>query len=93
MTSINWPSKAPDENLDYSIDWSDALMIGETIANSDWEAPDGITTGVSGVAGGTISVVWLSSGQANSRYRIVNTITTTGGRVMEAAAYLFVKEP
>ena len=93
MISINWPGKAPGENLDYSIDWSAALTPGETISTSTWAPPGGIVLGNTAVSGGTISVVWLSEGEMGARYRIVNTITTTAGRVMEAAAYLFVQEP
>lgn len=34
--SFRWPTKDPDETLDYSIDWSRFLGSGVTIAATSW---------------------------------------------------------
>jgi hypothetical protein len=59
MSIPSWPSKDPDEILDYAIDWSDRLPIEDLIAQSIWTVPAGLAQSRSEFAGQQ-SVVWLS---------------------------------
>lgn len=74
--------KDPNDNLDYSIDWSEWLTGTDTIATSTWGVPSALTT--SNVATGTATtVIWLSGGTAGEIYDVHNTITTAAGRIEE----------
>jgi hypothetical protein len=78
MIPLQWPSKDPDEVLDYEIDWSSRLGA-DTILVSTWSIPSGLTAG-SSTNTSTKATVWLSGGTANTQYTITNRIVTTAGR-------------
>lgn len=80
--------KDPEAVLDYSIDWSEWLVDGDALSDSDWSAEDGITIDNDTLVG-NITTVWLSGGSVNKSYRVVCHITTTGGR--EDDRSIFVK--
>lgn len=67
--------KDPDSALDFSVDWSDWLTDGETIAASSWESLDDLTIDVSTFTS-SLATAWLSGGTVNTVCRLVNTITT-----------------
>ena len=70
--------KDPDAKLDYGFDWVDWLD-GDTINGSTWSVPDGLTE-VSKNYTNTITAVWLEGGTLGEVYKVVNSITTAGGR-------------
>ena len=80
--------KDPDELLDYVIDWTDALG-GDTIAASAWTVPVGIT-GTMQSNTETSATIWISGGELDQNYTLLNQITTAGGRVREQTCTLRV---
>ena len=83
--------KDPDETLDYSVDWSEWLAVGETIVTSTWTAPTGITKG-SDTKTTTVCTVWLSGGTAGLVYTVANKISTTSGRIAERSLFIEVQQ-
>ena len=91
--------KDPDAYLDYSIDWSDWMPNGDTIATSTWSietiAGDAnpMTTDQNTLNPSTsIATVYLDAGSAGNNYTITNTITTTNGLTDERFFRVFVKQ-
>lgn len=81
--ALTWPSKDPDEILDYDLDWTDRLA-GDTIATSAWTLADGVGLTVGTISNTTrITKVWLSGGTLAASYTLLNRITTAGGRTMD----------
>lgn len=85
-----WPTKDPDEVLDYQIDWS-ARLNSDTISTSVWTVPDGIT-GATQSNTTTSTTLWLSGGTDGSSYDILNRITTAGGRTMDQTVRIAIAE-
>lgn len=81
--ALNWPSKDPDEVLDYDLDWS-ARLATDTIATSVWSLMEGtgLIIGVNSKTN-TATKVWLSGGTLAAAYVLLNRITTAGGRTMD----------
>jgi hypothetical protein len=84
--------KDPDEKLDFGFDWVKRLA-GDTIASSEWEVPTGITESSSPAPthDESTTTIWLEGGTSNGDYILTNRITTTGGRTLEAALLLAVR--
>jgi len=80
--------KDPDELLDYTVDWAEALG-GDTIASSAWTVPSGITRGTDSNTA-TTATIWISGGSADQNYSLLNRITTAGGRTREQTCTLRV---
>lgn len=81
--ALTWPSKDPDEVLDYDLDWS-ARLLTDTIATSDWSVSDGVGLTIGAESNTTTTTkVWLSGGTLGTAYTLLNRITTTGGRTMD----------
>lgn len=78
MTS--WPAKAPDEVLDYKVDWS-ARLADDTIESSEWSIILGDVVINSNSFTTTTATVWLSAGTTGIA-RVKNKITTAVGRVI-----------
>lgn len=80
--ALNWPSKDPDELLDYSLNWVNALGT-DTIVTSDWSinSADLIENHKTNTA--TATVIWLEGGTLNQQYTVTNTIETAGGRIFQ----------
>jgi|SRR3569833_1316822 len=85
-----WPFKAPDEVLDYSVDWSRRLASSDAIAGSTFILPPGLVATKSSYAGSTTEV-WISGGAEGETYRIQNRVTTAAGRTMDQTIRLKVK--
>lgn len=68
--------KDPRARLDYTINWTDWLKSGESIASSVWSAATGVTI-ASTLVSGSKSTVWVSGGDAGSSYTIRNFIITS----------------
>jgi hypothetical protein len=77
--------KDPGARLIYSMDWSEWLPVGDTLATATYTistitgdtAP--IVRQSQGVQSGTISYVELSGGTAKEIYTITATVTTANG--------------
>lgn len=80
MTAIStWPHKVPeakdqDAVLDYVIDWSDYLAVGEVLVNSEWSL-DGDATLVTDTFTDNTSTAWVSGG--TTTFRLTCSITTS----------------
>lgn len=99
--------RSPDSVLDYTIDWSDWLGVGDVITESTWTAAEesGLTVVTSSISD-TTTTVWLSGGVGGtglvdgfypftakaSYYHMINTVTTAGGRTDERTLVLLTKE-
>lgn len=84
-----WPTKDPDEELDYEINWIDLLTPGDTIQTSTWFVPVGITRGLEGQTS-TSTSIWLTGGTAGNTYSLTNRVTTPLGRTHEQSVKLKV---
>lgn len=70
-------AKDPQETLDYSVDWTNELASGETIASSNWAvSPSGPTLSGAGTSGAR-AFVYMAGGTAGTEYLLTNTITTS----------------
>lgn len=88
--TLSWPTKDPDDVLDYQIDWTD-LLDGDTIATSTWTVPSGITRD-SDTFSGVLTTIWLSGGTDAQTYVLTNQVVTTGARTIDRSVSLTVKE-
>lgn len=70
--------KTPTAVLDYKRDWA-AWLDGDTIANSAWDVPTGLTAGLA-TNDSTTATQWISGGTAGATYSVANHITTAAGR-------------
>lgn len=86
----NWPDKDPNEKLDYTLNWTAALIDSDTIQESLWTVPSGLVSGLES-HDDTKCVIWLSGGVDGEKYAISNKITTVAGRIMERSVTLKVK--
>ena len=93
---LTWPSKDPDEVLDYELDWADnkrpRLQPGETLIDSKWfvTAGDVMLTREEWVPSG-IATVWLTGGSAGTLCTILNRVTTSMGRTYDQSVKLRVR--
>lgn len=85
-----WPTKDPDALLDYGIDWT-PWLAGDTIADSAWIVPVGITKSLDSFTD-DITTIWLQDGVAGTAYVLTNRITTAAGRVNDQSVKIHVKE-
>ena len=95
--SLKWPFKDPDEVLDYRLDWLGTAAepgplfdLGDTISNSLWVVPAGITSESETNDDGSVTI-WLSGGAIGENYEILNRITTVDGRVFDQTVKIKVK--
>lgn len=79
MTEGFWVIKSPDAVLEYTFNWENWLLPGDSVATSTWSADVGITTGTA-ILNGPMATVWLEGGTAGERYGVTNHIVTTAGR-------------
>jgi len=82
--------KDPQANLDYGFDWSDYLVIGETLSDSVWTVPSGLIEGSKQLAADSTKI-WISGGTVGETYTIANKITTSAGRVDERSFDIVVE--
>jgi len=78
MTISVWPHKVdepkdPDAVLDYVIDWSDYLAVGEVIVSSIWVIVGDATLDLSTYTD-TAATAWVSGG--TTTFRLTNSVTT-----------------
>jgi hypothetical protein len=80
--------KDPNEVLDYTVDWEQPLE-GDTIINSSWTVPIGITGGLQSNTA-TRATVWLSGGTDGETYTLMNRIVTASGRTRDQTCLIRV---
>ena len=90
MTKNNVFIKDPDAILDYSYNWADWLVAGDSIDSSTWFISDsGLSNDLTSTSpleidsasfSGAVTTVVVSKGLSGANYFIVNRITTNGGR-------------
>lgn len=96
--SLRWPSKDPDEVLDYKLDWlgtsadpGPLFGLSDAIANSLWVLPAGISKESDTFDDGSVTI-WLSGGTVGETYLILNRITTDDGRVFDQTVKIKMKD-
>lgn len=89
MAMIFPDPKGPTEVLDYLVNWTAALE-GDPIVGSTWTLPSGLTTSQNSFTSST-TTVWIGGGSGGT-YDLVNTITTTAGRVLVRTVQLKVAD-
>lgn len=88
---MNLEPKTPAEIKDYQFDWATELG-SDTISDSSWAADDAALTVNSDSNSTTSATVFLGGGESGQEYKVTNTITTGGGRVLERSAFIGVVE-
>lgn len=88
ITVSRWPyyvrkAKDPADVVDYQLDWTDWLELGESIATSEWVASSGEIEQEEAAAKTTR--VWLSGGTERVNITLSNTITTDSEPVARVA--------
>lgn len=82
--------KDPDSTVDFPFNWK-AELGADTIFTSEFLLPDGLTL-VSESNTTNTATPFVSGGSVGLIYRIVNRITTIGGRTYDKTAYVLVAE-
>tara|TARA_R110002153_G_scaffold192897_1_gene346170 strand:- start:106 stop:420 length:315 start_codon:yes stop_codon:yes gene_type:complete len=103
---MRWPNKDPDEQLDYSVDWSRFLGTGVSLAGVQWfvdnssevktllgdgEVVNGIQN-VSKTETDTVTTINLGLGTNNTEYKFYCRITDSSGSQAERVVKLRIKE-
>lgn len=78
--------KDPGSTLIYSLDWTDWLETGDSIANSVMVVntivgASNVTVVSSGIQNANVTYAELSGGSAGNTYTVTNTVTTDNGLV------------
>lgn len=87
---IMLPPKAPGEVLRYAIDWSDALVDGETVSSQS-VVVTGAVLDSSNLSDAVVTIA-VSGGLAGSVARIVATMTASNGETFERLLLIPVSE-
>ena len=78
--------KNPNATLDFSVDWDDSYLAGQTIVNSLWRVepstPDAVVI-VNDVFDGAITAVTISGGSFGKHYQLINQIALSNGLIDE----------
>ena len=82
--------KSPAAVLDYTVNWTDFLQVGETITAHSFVAETGVTLGTPSLTGAN-HVVFISGGTLHSTYRITSRITTSALRTQEQSFRLRIE--
>ena len=75
--SFRWPSKDPDETLDYSVDWS-RFLASATIASVTWAVKSSSYTTQTTLGAGQTLTTASSSAVTDSIQNVSQTNTPTG---------------
>lgn len=89
--SPNYFIKDPDSTLDYTVDWTQWMSSGDTIASVTWTVPSGITQ-VTSTNTSTKAIVWLSGGTVGQSYQVRCRIVTVGGRTDDRTITIIVRQ-
>lgn len=103
--SFKWPSKAPDEIQDFSLDWSRLLETSTTITGVsyfiEYEGQAkvafptagtvyGLTNNASSISG-KVTTIFLAAGVLNRNYKIYCQVTDSLGRVTERSVTISIR--
>ena len=83
----------PDAVLDYTFDWSAWLYDGESIAQSEWSGPDGVTldsTALDTIA--TVRVTVTDESLSGQVIELINHIVSTDGQEDDRTLKLLVAD-
>lgn len=79
---LQWPIGDPGRYLDYILDYSSWLVVGETIVTSTWSVPAPLSSANPSILPGARRVgIWLAGGTSGSMVQVKNTITTSQSRI------------
>lgn len=100
MSTVEWPSKAPGDRLDFGLDYSPILSYspGAVIDSVDAVVtPSGLTIEQPVVVDSSTVKMWISAGVAKTKYKIVVTVHATvpedaTGLTIVRTRYLFVQD-
>ncbi|GHF18184.1 hypothetical protein GCM10017044_10870 [Kordiimonas sediminis] len=87
--------KDPSATLDYSVDWADTLLAGETIVSAQWSVtPNGAEDLQLGqeYINGSVYSVFVAGGYPGAQYRLSCRVSTDQGRTMERSFCLRIGE-
>ena len=104
--SLKWPSKDPDETVDFSVDWSRYLNNQANIDTVSWFVNDssGVKTRIEagqivnnlqlvGISNtNTVATANLGLGTNNTKYKLHCQIVDTSGTIAERTVTLPIKE-
>lgn len=103
--ALKWPSKDPDEVLDYTIDWS-RYLGSNSISSVSWyfydadgvktlvadgETVNGLTSG-SQTTSGQLTTIVLLNGTDNAEYKVTCAIGFGSGLIAERTVYIKIRE-
>jgi len=83
--------KDPNAVLDYMWNWSDWLLVDETISSAIVTAPTGLTCDSYSKTDTTVTG-WLSGGTAGVGYAVVCHVTTSDGRQEDRSIYIVCQD-
>lgn len=103
--AYHWPSKDPNETLDYSIDWS-RFLGNATISTVTWSVSTSSTAKTTIASGATVdgiqnisqtntstvATINLGSGTLNKEYTFFCSITDNTGSTAERSVRLRIRE-
>ncbi len=87
--------KDPSSNVDFSFDWADWLLEGETITEAGWiiVPNDSAAPTLSGATvTGDVTGVFVAGGRVGARYRLTCNVQTSDGRVADRSLVLRIME-
>ena len=84
-------TKDPNATLPYSVDWGANWLGSDTIADSSWTVPAGLTQ-VSSSFTTKIATVVISGGTSGQSYTLVNRITTALGYIDDRSIQVVIQD-
>lgn len=93
---LTWPTKDPNEVLDYEVDWAaedePRLETGETLVTSVFSVTEGtVVIDSDDFAPSGLATVWLSGGTDGEKCVILNRVTTSEGRTYDQSVTLRIR--
>jgi hypothetical protein len=86
-----WPSKDPDEHLDYGFDWSPRALDGPILTTTCDVISGSVVCPAHGLAPDLSSTTtWLSGGMAGERCQLLLRITTAT-QTLDQTVYIDIK--
>lgn len=83
MATSNTVSQTYTENLDWTINWNNRGLQGDTVASSSFTQSSNEFTLSNFSLTTTTTTFWLTGGIPGKFYTITNTIITAGGRTLQ----------
>ena len=83
--------KSAVDRLDYDINYSRWLNVGDSLLNANVTCEDGLTIDSVGI-GSPVVKIWVSGGETGKSYDITITVTTTQGRTLTSSFNMRITE-